>query len=198
MPERRRVRVRADGHPESLPSSRAEAAALGEQPEVDDDGCNCPQLDPEDWHEVESDWSDITFLQASTGAVLGVPTGLKDVRDDLRAKALKLGATVPEDAMLLLGEGRFRRPVLLEIEGGTEGHEKEVLQPGGVAFTRLVPAPIGGMKKAVDETRRLGRERYGRDPSETWLWYITCRICSRPRNFETLVVAHYPDPSRKP
>ena len=154
--------------------------------------CDCPRLEPDDWHEVESDWSDITFLKASTGAVLGVPTGYDSVRTALLERAAKLGASVPEDAMLLLGSGRFRRSVLLEVENLPEG-AKDVERPGGVAFSRLVQAPWGQMQGKVEETRERAREAYGREPDATWVWYLTCRVCSRERNFETLIIAHYRD-----
>jgi hypothetical protein len=152
--------------------------------------CSCPRLDPEDWHEVESDWSDIAFLKGTTGAVLGVPTGYDAVRTELRNRAEKIGAEVPEDAMLLLGAGRFRRPVLLEIEGAPEGTSR-IERPGGVAYSELVEAPWGKMQGLVDETREHARLRYGREPDAVWIWYLTCRLCSRERNFETLIIAHY-------
>lgn len=177
MTERRRVPVSDD--------KQRSAEPAGEPGE-----CKCPRLDSDDWHEVESDWSDIAFLRASTGAVLGVPTGYDSARSGLLARAKKLGATVPDDAMLLLGSGRFRRPIMLEVENVPEG-ALGVVRPGGVAYSRLVPAPWGRMQQAVDETRDAAREKYGREPDDTWIWYVTCRTCSRERNFETLIIAHY-------
>ncbi|MCK9517971.1 MAG: hypothetical protein M0R74_02920, partial [Dehalococcoidia bacterium] len=99
-------------------------------------------------------------------------------------------ATVPEDAMFLLGAGRFRRPVLLEVEDPKPG-AKDVVRPGGFAYTRLVSAPWGEMQKAVDTTESIAREKYGRKPNDLWVWYLTCRECSQERNFETLFVAHF-------
>ena len=79
---------------------------------------------------------------------------------------------------------------MLEVENApVEG--KGVERPRGVAFTRLVEAPWGAMQQTVDSARDTARERYGRNPDELWVWYLTCRQCSRERNFETLVVAHY-------
>ena len=63
--------------------------------------------------------------------------------------------------------------------------------PGGVAWTRLLPAPWGRMRALMGETKRLARERYGRAPDSVWVWYLTCRVCSAEREFETLFVAHY-------
>ena len=109
MPERRRIPVALEGIP-SIPASQ----------QVEEEGeCDCPRLDAADWDNVESDWSDITFLRGSTKALLGVPVSFAATRDELRTKAASLGATVPEDAMLLMGSGQFRRPVLLEVEGVT-------------------------------------------------------------------------------
>lgn len=156
--------------------------------------CDCPRLDPEDWDAVENDWSDITFVKTSTSAVLGVPVGFDSSREELRKKAAKAGATVPEDAMLLIGSGKFRRPILLEVEGAAEG-AKDIERPGGIAFTRLVPAPWGELPKVVERTRKEAQEKYGRDPDALWVWYLTCRQCSRERNFETLIVAHYREAS---
>lgn len=180
MSERRRVPV-TDGR------RRVREARQDSPPEPGD--CDCPRLEPDDWHEVESDWADITFLKESTGAVLGVPTGYESTRKELLAKAARIGATVPPDAMILLGAGRFRRQVLLEVEGVPSG-TKGVVRPGGLAFSRLVSAPWGRMQRVVDETRDRAREKYGREPDDIWVWYLTCRICSRERDFETLVVAH--------
>lgn len=162
-----------------------EAAEVEEAPQ----GCGCPQLDPEDWHEVESDWSDIAFVRTSTTAVMGVPVGFAGIREELEKKAAKAGASVPADAMFLLGAGRFRRPVLLEIEEPAAG--KDVVHPGGFAYTRLVPAPWGDMQKVVDSTEAVATEKYGRKPDDLWVWYLTCRACSNERNFETLIVAHF-------
>lgn len=179
MTQRRRVKLDDSG----LPVRKEDV------PEESVGPCDCPVLDPADWDHAESDWTDITFVKAMTNAVLGVPVGYDKVRDELRARAEALGATVPEDAMLLNGSGKFRRPIMLEVEGARDGDG--VVRPGGFVYTRLLDAPLGSLGKAVDSTAQEARLRFGRKPDETWVWYLTCRECSRARNFETLVVAHY-------
>src|SRR5688500_4526811 len=84
--------VAAEPAPERL---RAEAAA-----------CGCPRLDAPDWHEVESDWSDITFVPGALMAFMGVPFGYNSIRGKLENKARSAGGTVPDDPMLLLGSGQ--------------------------------------------------------------------------------------------
>ncbi len=175
--------------PESLPASR-DAAEEAAEATAEGLSCDCPVLDPADWDEVESDWSDITFLKTTITAVLGVPTGFGSARAELAAVADKIGATVPDDAMLLLGPGRFRRPLMLEVEGAPAG-TKGIERPGGFVYTRLLPAPWGRMQGQMDATRDAAREKYGRNADQMWIWYLTCRICSAARNFETLFVAHY-------
>lgn len=172
--------------PVQVPVDDAAAEEVGEERP----GCNCPELDREDWHEVESDWSDIAFVKGSTNAVLGVPLGFGGIRGELERKAARAGAKVPEDPMFLLGAGRFRRPVMLEVEDAPRG-AKDIVFPGGFAFSRLVPAPWGEMQKVVDQTEAIATEKYGRKPDDMWVWYLTCRECSAARNFETLIVAHY-------
>jgi hypothetical protein len=156
--------------------------------------CSCARLDREEWHEVESDWTDVTFVSTTLNAAMGVPLGYQGVRDKLEAAAAALGATVPEDAMMLIGEGKFRRPVMLEVDGPREG-AKGVERPGGVVYSRIVPASLGEMKRVVKETNEIAAARFGRKPDTNWLWYLTCRICSGPREFETLILAHYKHPS---
>ena len=153
--------------------------------------CDCPELDPADWDGVESDWGDITFVATTVNAVAGVPVGFETARRALFDRAAALGATIPEGAMLLIGEGRFRRPLLLEVENVPDG-ERDVVRPGGVAYTRLVQAPWGELARAAKQLRAEAVERYGRQPSNIYAWYLTCRACSRERNFATLLVAHYP------
>jgi hypothetical protein len=172
-----------------VPVSKKGERAQPELPELAET-CDCPRLERDEWHEVESDWSDITFVQTSTTAVLGVPVGYESTRSDLQKKAAKLGVSVPDDAMLLMGEGRFRRPVMLEVEGAETG-ARGVVTPGGIAYSRLVPAPWGQIQRLVDETVDLAKERYGGPPDDLWLWYLTCRVCSKEREFETLIIAHY-------
>ena len=152
--------------------------------------CSCPILEADEWHEVESDWSDIAFLKGSVSAMLGVPVGYADVRESLMARARRIGAVVPEEPMVLLGSGRFRRRLLLEIEGAKPGARGVVL-PGGISFSRLLEVPWGEMKRAVAATSEIARARYGRKPDDVFVWYLTCRVCSRERNFETLIIAHY-------
>ncbi len=152
--------------------------------------CECPRLDADEWDAVENDWSDITFVKTNTSAVLGVPVGFDSSREELRKKAAMAGATVPEDAMLLIGSGKFRRPILLEVEDVPHG-ARGIERPGGIAYTRLVPAPWGELPKVVERTRRQAHEKYGRAPDDLWVWYLTCRRCSKERDFETLIVAHY-------
>jgi len=179
MPERRRVKVVDQGSVDQ-PDASPPAAPV----------CGCPRLGHDEWHETESDWSDIAFLRSSIGAVMGVPVGYGSVRHRLERGAVARGLTVPEDAMVLLGAGRLRRPLLLEVEDVPAG-ARGVERLGGVAYSRLVPAPLGEMKDALEATRRRARERYGRNPDDMWVWYLTCRVCSRERNFETLFIAHY-------
>ena len=183
MTERRRVKVDDSG----MPVRKADVPAEFEEPAG---SCDCPVLDKEEWDGVESDWADITFLKTTTNAVLGVPVGYNSALAELRKRAAELGATVPEDAMLLNGSGKFRRPVMLEIEGAAGGH-KDVVRPGGIAFTRLLEAPWGELSKAVEKTNKQATEKYGRAPDDSWVWYLTCRECSKARKFETLIVAHY-------
>ncbi len=159
-------------------------------PENDEDPCECPVLDPADWHEVESDWNDITFVKTSTKALIGLPLGFGGTRDELMKKANEVGAKVPEDAMLLLGAGKFRRPVMLEIESAEPGR-KGIQRPGGAVYTRMVPAPWGKMGEEMALTIAEARAKYRREPDDTWVWYLTCARCSGARNFETLFVAHY-------
>jgi hypothetical protein len=183
---RRRIRIDEKG----LPVSREEAVAEEAGASLEDLDCACPRLDAEDWDRVENDWSDIAFARATTNAVLGVPIGYDGVRAELREIASKAGGTVPDDPMLLVGSGRFRRPILLEVED-PEDAAKDIYRPGGIAFTRLLQAPWGQLPKLTKATQAEAKERYGRDPDNTWVWYLTCRECSRARNFETLIVAHY-------
>ena len=183
MTEPRRIPLDERGMPVRKEDVRDEASRIAPD-------CDCPRLDPDDWDGVENDWSDITFVKTSTSAVLGVPVGFDSSRDELRKKAAKAGATVPEDAMLLIGAGKFRRPILLEVEGAPEG-AKGIERPGGIAFTRLLPAPWGQLPKVVERTREEAHQKYGRDPDDLWVWYLTCRHCSKAREFETLIVAHY-------
>jgi hypothetical protein len=91
--------------------------------------------------------------------------------------------------MLLLGSGQFRRTALLEVDDVPA--EAKVRRPGGIAFTRLVPAPPGKVTRAVKDTKATAKKKYGRDPDNLWLWFLTCAVCSNERSFETLIVAHY-------
>jgi len=159
------------------------------EPVEPDEPCDCPHLDRADWDRIESDWSDITFVKTTTAAVMGVPVGYESTRDALKEMAEDRGGTIPDDAMLLNGSGRFRRPVMLEVEGVSEG--KGVERPGGVVYSRLFEAPWGQLSKLADETADEAAKKYGRKPDALWVWYLTCRRCSRARNFETLILAHY-------
>ena len=175
--ERRRVPIEQAG------SSRPSAARRAEP-------CDCPRLDRNEWHEVESDWSDIAFARIGMPALFGVPLGFWTHRRRLIARGEAAG-TVPEDAMLLMGQGRLRRPMLIEVEDA-DSSRRNIVTPGGVVFTRLLPAPWGQMRTLMKETRDMARERYGRNPATVWVWYLTCPTCSSEREFETLFVAHYP------
>ena len=186
--ERRRVRLDESG----MPVTREDAIEDDDKGEADDVDCACPRLDPEDWDQVENDWSDILFARASTNAVLGVPVGYDGTRNELKEIAAKACGTVPDDAMLLVGAGKFRRPILLEVEGAS-ADAKGIYRPGGFAYTRLLHAPWGQLPKLTRNTEMEARQKYGRPPDSTWVWYLTCRECSKPRNFETLIVAHYRD-----
>ena len=184
MTERKRIPLDEKGLPVRKEDVPEEVAADRPAP------CECPRLDKEDWDGVESDWSDISFVKTTTAAVMGIPVGYDGVKSDLRKKAEAARATVPEDAMMLNGAGRFRRPVMLEVEGA-DPVAKDVERPGGVAFTRMFDAPWGKLPKLAEATEKQAAEKYGRKPDAIWLWYLTCRHCSRERNFETLIVAHY-------
>jgi hypothetical protein len=189
--ERRRVPVKKESKRPSARPAISDAIEMARASVAAGEECECPRLDPADWHEVESEWSDIAFLSSHVNAVMGVPVGYGNAVHALRARAARLGATVPEDAMVLLGAGNLRRPLLLEVDAALGA--KDVIRPGGVAYSRLVPAPMGQMKGAVEETVTAARKRYGRKPDGVWLWYLTCRLCSSERNFETLVIAHFKD-----
>lgn len=152
--------------------------------------CRCPVLERDDWHEVESDWSDIVFLRTAVPALLGVPVRFEAARRRLYERARQLGCQVPEDPMFLLGPGRFRRPLLLEVEAGGQ-EAPDLWRPGGFAYSRLAQAPYGAVRREARVTFEAARERYGRAPDSVWVWYLTCARCSAARGFETLFLAHY-------
>lgn len=152
--------------------------------------CECPRLDRNEWHEVESDWSDVAFAKIGVPAFFGVPVRFWSNRRKLVDRAKSAG-NVPEDAMLLMGPGRMRRTVMLEVED-VDASRRDIVTPGGVVFTRLLSAPWGQMRTLMKATRAMARERYGRNPQTVWVWYLTCQNCSTERNFETLFIAHYP------
>ena len=183
MPEKRRVRIsESTGNP--VPSFSDELPVQATEP------CSCPELDQADWHEVESDWTDIAFVKVATTAFIGVPLGFGGTRKALARKARKHDYEVPEAAMVLLGPGKFRRPVMLEVDVPTDV-TKGIARPGGHVYTRLVSAPWGSMGKEMDETVRQAKAKYSRQPDATWVWYLTCARCSATRDFETLFIAHY-------
>ena len=152
MSERRRV-------PVSQEKRRARQTPPPPADEPAEAGCSCPRLERDEWHEVESDWSDIAFLKTTVKAFGGLPVGYAASRAGLLARAEGLGCDVPEDAMLLFGEGRFARPLLLEVEDAPEGN-RDIVRPGGIAYTRVVAAPWGELKRAVRETRDEAAKRY--------------------------------------
>lgn len=180
-----RRRVPLDGQGQPIPR---EPAA---EPEPE---CGCPRLDPEEWHEVESDWSDAKFLRGRVWSAFGVPLTFHRTWRRLEERARREGIAVAEEPMVLLGPGRFLRTLLLELADDAP-LGPGVLQPGGFVFSRLVPAPLGAMKRELAATVEAARRRYGREPDTVWIWYLTCAACSRPRNFETLFLAHYRDGS---
>jgi hypothetical protein len=183
--ERRRILLPGDGG-----EAQSHSEVAGPQEDSEPGDCECPVLDREDWDGVESDWSDITFLRTTLTAVAGVPVGFDTARSKLMAQAEALGATVSEGAMLLIGEGRFRRPLLLEVDGAPPDH-RDVYRPGGVAFTRIAEAPWSELTRATKRVREEATKRYGRPPADMYAWYLTCRTCSGERSYETLLVAHY-------
>ncbi len=185
---RRRVLIEGTGR---RGEPRGGVARAADAPAV----CVCPVLEASDWDGVESDWSDITFVRTSLAAVAGVPVGFDRARAELERHAEALGATIPPDAMLLIGEGRFRRTLLLEVDAAPATGDR-IYRPGGFAYTRLVEAPWGELGRATKAFRAEATERYGRQPRGLYAWYLTCRVCSRDRNFETLLVAAYPDVGR--
>jgi hypothetical protein len=152
--------------------------------------CSCPHLDHDEWDVAENDWSDITFLKGTTTAVMGVPVSYSSLTTELREKAAQRGLVIPDDPMVLLGEGKFRRPLLLEVEA-PDSETKDIYRPGGFAFTHVAPGPPGKVRDLLSESRKMAKEKYGRDPDAHWIWYLTCRECSGPRDYETLIALHY-------
>ena len=154
--------------------------------------CKCPILDPEEWNAIESDWNDIRFLRGAAFAIFGVPLRFGATRNALIKTAKKLSGKLPEDAMILIGSGRFRREILIELDNHKKiPDNKRIFEPGGFSFTRIYEAPWGQMRNLMTGFENQATTRYGRKPDQTWVWYLTCQICTTARNFETLFVAHY-------
>ena len=132
MSDRRRVKVTDQGSAEQPDPSPPEP-----------ESCECPRLDRDEWDDVESDWSDIAFLRSGVNAVMGVPVNFGATRGRMEELAEAAGATVPEDAMFLLGAGRVRRPVMLEVEAAPDG-ARDIARPGG---SRLQPAAERALRR---------------------------------------------------
>lgn len=191
----RRKRVRLDKGGRAATREKQPAAQPASEP-TSQPGCDCPELEPADWDGVESDWSDIQFVRVHAIAAWGVPVGFSGLRKRLESAAASAGGTIPRDAMLLLGAGKFRRPVMMEVEDADPG-ARGVTMPGGVVYTRLLKTPWSDMAANAKQTTGEAQQRFGRDPDNLWVWYLTCTECSSERDYETLFVAHYrDDPAR--
>jgi len=150
--------------------------------------CKCPEIEDQDWHLKDLDWSGKFFYFEDLPHFFNVPLGLEKKQEEMKAQIVRKGYSIVNEDMILHEPGLFRGRLLLEIED-PEQYDANVLQfENARILTRVHHGGSGGLKESLDELKAFTQDRTHVLPGAIYYWHVTCPKCAKERGGDKTVL----------
>jgi hypothetical protein len=148
---------------------------------ADQPSCNCPEIDEQDWHLKDTDWSGKIFYFEDVPHILGTPLGLEKKQDAMKADIQQKGYEMINPELILHQPGLFGGRIFVEVQD-PEQYDANVIQfENARVLTRAYKGPASGVKQAIAELKAFCEDRTHLPPGAIYLWHVTCSKCASQR-----------------
>ena len=155
---------------------------------ADSRSCDCPEIDEQDWHLKEFDWSGKIFYFEDVPHFFNIPLGLDKKREAMEADIQQKGYEIVHADMILHQPGMFKGRIFIEIED-PEQYDANVIQfENAQILTRVYKGSSAGIKSAIAELKAFCEDRTHLPPGAIYLWRVTCPKCASQRGGDITVL----------
>lgn len=150
--------------------------------------CHCPDIDDQDWHMKDMDWSNKFFYFDDLPHFFNVPLGFERVVGEMKNQIARKGYTMVNPDLILHLPALFQGKVLVEIEDPQQYDANIVPFENARILTRVYQGSRAGLKQAVEELKAFAQDRTHILPNAIYHWHITCAQCAKERGGEKTVL----------
>ncbi|RJP74167.1 MAG: hypothetical protein C4524_13335 [Candidatus Zixiibacteriota bacterium] len=143
--------------------------------------CTCPEINDQDWHNMDQNWTGKFFYFEDIPHVFNVPVGYDKKLQQMKADIQRKGYQPVNPDMVLYLPGTFQGRVMMEIK------DPEQLDANVEQFdnARMLSRVFRGARKrlgdAISELKAFTQDRAHIDPVRIYFWQVTCPKCEKQR-----------------
>jgi hypothetical protein len=150
--------------------------------------CNCPDVNDQDWHLKDQDWSGKFFYFEYVRHLFNIPLGydkqLQAMKRDLARKGYQL--VTPD--MVLHQPGAFQGRILMEIKDPEQYDANVESFDNARILSRVYRGPRSSIGSAVQELKAFTQDRAHLEPIVVYYWQTTCKRCAKTKGYEKTIL----------
>lgn len=150
--------------------------------------CHCPEINDQDWHLKDQDWSGKFFYFDDVQHFFGVPLGLEKRIGEMRQEIARKGYQFVNPDQVLHLPGSFQGRLLMEIEDPKQYDANVETFENARILTRVYHGPRSGIRDAVEALKAFTTDRTHIEPSVIYHWPVTCARCAPNRGGDKVVL----------
>lgn len=151
--------------------------------------CACPEINDQDWHLQDTDWSGKFFYFDYLRHFLKIPLNYAKKCQEMKSEIVRKGYQIIQPDLVLRLPGLFQGRILTEIEEPEQYDANVEKFENARILTRVYKGSPGGLKVALEELKAFVQDRTHVLPSAVYYWHVTCPICSPKRGWKTVLFA---------
>jgi hypothetical protein len=150
--------------------------------------CHCPDIQDQDWHLKDLDWSGKFFYFEYVRHIFNVPLGMDKTLQQMKQDIEHKGYRLLNPDMVLYLPGTFQGKIFMEIADPEQYDANvEVFQNARI-LTRLYKGPRSQIKEAVTALVAFTQDRALIEPNAIYYWHVTCDKCAKLRGGEKTIL----------
>jgi len=150
--------------------------------------CSCPEIEDQDWHLQDQDWSGKFFYFDDLPHLFGAPLGMEKRRQEMKSEIARKGYELINPDLVLHRAGSFQGKLLMEIKDPEQYDANVERFDNARVLSRVYLGPRSRLRDAVEELKAFTQDRTHIEPTVIYFWHVTCAKCAERRGGDKTVL----------
>jgi hypothetical protein len=150
--------------------------------------CSCPDVNDQDWHLQDRDWSGKFFYFEYVQHLFYMPLQLDKVIQNMKLDIARKGYQPVNPDQILYLPGSFQGRVLMEIQDPEQYDANVEKFENARILSRVYKGPRNRIKNAVEELKAFTQDKTHLIPSKIYYWHTTCPKCAPTKGGDKTVL----------